>query len=192
MRVQRLALLPRRIGRTQATPIVRVPEYRHARGAAGPLTPGHPMSHQDRNYPWRSADMAEAARAKPKPTPETQHFWDGTLAGELRLQRCEACAHVYFPPRPFCPSCASRKVSIFKSGGKGKLYSYIIHHRPAPGFTPPYSIAVVELDEGPRMMTNIVDCPQTPEALELDMRVEVKFEKLDDKITLPLFRPAKG
>ena len=55
-----------------------------------------------------------------------------------------------------------------------------------------YSIAVVELDEGPRMMTNIVDCPQTPEALELDMRVEVKFEKLDDKITLPLFRPAKG
>jgi uncharacterized OB-fold protein len=59
-------------------------------------------------------------------------------------------------------------------------------------FTPPYSIAVVELDEGPRMMSNIVDCPQTPEALELDMKLEVAFEKLDDKITLPLFRPAKG
>ncbi|RYE53313.1 MAG: OB-fold domain-containing protein, partial [Rhizobiaceae bacterium] len=72
------------------------------------------------------------------------------------------------------------------------LYSYIIHHRPAPGFTPPYSIAVVELEEGPRMMTNIVDCPQTPEALQLDMKVEVKFEALDDKITLPLFVPAKG
>jgi len=138
------------------------------------------------------ADMAEAARAKPKPTPETQHFWDGTQAGELRLQRCDACASVYFPPRPFCPSCASRKVSVFKASGKGKLYSYIIHHRPAPGFTPPYSIAVVELDEGPRMMTNIIDCPQTPEALELDMKVEVAFEKLDDKVTLPLFRPAKG
>ena len=82
---------------------------------------------------------------------------------------------------------------VFKASGKGKLYSYVINHRPAaPGFTPPYSIAVVELDEGPRMMTNIVDCPQTPEALELDMKVEVKFEKLDDKITLPLFRPAKG
>jgi len=50
--------------------------------------------------------MAEPARAKPKPTPETQHFWDGTQAGELRLQRCDACANVYFPPRPFCPSCA--------------------------------------------------------------------------------------
>jgi uncharacterized protein len=137
-------------------------------------------------------DMAEPARAKPKPTPETQHFWDGTQAGELRLQRCDACANVYFPPRPFCPACASRKVSIFKASGKAKLYSYVIHHRPVPGFTPPYAIAVVELDEGPRMMSNIVDCPQTPEALELDMKLEVAFEKLDDKITLPLFRPVKG
>ncbi len=94
--------------------------------------------------------MAEAARAKPKPTPETQHFWDGTRAGELRLQRCDACAKSYFPPRPFCPACGSRKVSVYKASGKGKLYSYVIHHRPAPGFTPPYAIAVVELDEGPR------------------------------------------
>ena len=81
---------------------------------------------------------------------------------------------------------------MFKASGKGFLYSYVIHHRPVPGFTPPYSIAVVELEEGPRMMTNIVDCPQTPEALQLDMKVQVKFEKIDDKITLPLFVPAKG
>src|SRR5579863_4716693 len=126
--------------------------------------------------------MAEPARARPKPTPETQHFWDGTRANELRLQRCDACAHVYFPPRPFCPRCASREVSVFKAGGKARLYSYVIHHRPVPGFTPPYSIAVVELEEGPRMMTNIVGCPQTPEALELDMNLEVTFEKLDDNI----------
>jgi uncharacterized OB-fold protein len=156
------------------------------------------MSHQDWNQRAKATrdprenQMAEPTRARPKPTPETQHFWDGTQAGELRLQRCDACANVYFPPRPFCPSCASRKVSVFTATGKGKLYSYVIHHRPVPGFTPPYSIAVVELDEGPRMMTNIVDCPQTPEALELDMKLEVAFEKLDDKITLPLFRPAKG
>jgi uncharacterized protein len=137
--------------------------------------------------------MADATRARPKPTPETQHFWDGTQAGELRLQRCDACANVYFPPRPFCPVCASRKVSVFKASGKAKLYSYVINHRPAaPGFTPPYAIAIVELDEGPRMMSNIMDCPQTPEALELDMKLEVTFEKLDDKITLPQFRPAKG
>ena len=135
--------------------------------------------------------MAEPARAKPKPTPETQHFWDGTAAGELRLQRCDACRHTYFPPRPFCPKCASRKVSVVKAGGKAKLFSYVIHHRPAPGFTPPYAIAVVQLAEGPRMMTNIIDSPQTPEALVLDMKLEVAFEKLDDNISLPVFRPAK-
>lgn len=137
--------------------------------------------------------MAEAARARPIPTPETQHFWDGAKAGELRLQRCDACDHVYFPPRPFCPSCASRKVSVFPASGKATLYSYVINHRPpAPGFTPPYAIAVVTLEEGPRMMTNIVDCPQTPEALVLDMPLKVTFEKLDDAITLPLFAPAKA
>ena len=55
-------------------------------------------------------DMAEPQRARPKPTPETQHFWDGTNAGELRLQRCNKCAKTYFPPRPFCPACGGREV----------------------------------------------------------------------------------
>jgi uncharacterized protein len=136
------------------------------------------------------AGMSEGRRARPAPTPETQHFWDGTRVGELRLQRCNACGKAYFPPRPFCPACASRDVAVFRASGKGRLYSYVIHHRPVPGFTPPYAIAVVELDEGPRMMTNITQCPQTPEALALDMPVEIAFEKLDDNITLPLFRPA--
>jgi hypothetical protein len=72
----------------------------------------------------------------------------------LRLQRCNACGKVYFPPRPFCPACAARDVVVFAASGKGRLYSYVIHHRPVPGFTPPYAIAVVELEEGPRMMTN--------------------------------------
>jgi uncharacterized OB-fold protein len=136
--------------------------------------------------------MPDAIRALPQPTPETQPYWDGTRAGELRLQRCDDCAHTYFPPRPFCPKCASRKVSWFKASGRGVLYSYVIHHRPVPGFTPPYSIAVVELDEGPRLMTNIIECAQTPDALQLDMRVEVVFTKLTDAITLPQFRPSAG
>ncbi len=136
--------------------------------------------------------MTESERARPTPTPETKHFWDGAQVGELRLQRCEECAKVYFPPRPFCPSCASRKVAVFAASGRATLYSYVIHHRAAPGFTPPYAIAVVELEEGPRMMTNIIGCPQTPEALELVMKLQVAFEKLDDKITLPLFRPVKS
>jgi uncharacterized OB-fold protein len=143
-----------------------------------------------RSTPHKENSVAEGTRPLPAPTPETQHFWEGTQAGELRLQSCDDCRHTYFPPRPFCPKCGSRKVSIIKAAGKAKLFSYVIHHRPAPGFTPPYAIAVVELDEGPRMMTNIVGCPQTPDALLLDMRLEVTFEKQSEQITLPFFTPA--
>jgi uncharacterized OB-fold protein len=130
-------------------------------------------------------------RLAPIPTPETQHYWDGAREGELRLQRCERCAHVYFPPRPFCPNCGAREVSVFRASGRGRLYSYVINHMKAPGFEPPYAIAVVELEEGPRLMSNILDCPQTPEALILDMPLEVTFEKLTDEIALPQFRPAR-
>jgi uncharacterized OB-fold protein len=130
------------------------------------------------------------ARYVPEPTPETQPFWDGTRAGELRLQRCDACQQAYFPPRNFCPHCASRKVSWFKASGRASLYSFVIHHRAVPGFIPPYSIAVVQLAEGPRLLTNIVDCPQTPQALQLDMAVEVTFVRINEQVTLPQFRPA--
>lgn len=133
-----------------------------------------------------------ATRPIPQPTPETEHFWEGTKAGELRIQRCQDCAGAYFPPRPFCPHCSSRNVEVEVASGRATLYSYVIHHREMPGFEAPYAIAVVELEEGPRMMTNIVDCEQTPEALELDMPLEVTFEAQDDTITLPFFRPAEG
>ena len=130
-------------------------------------------------------------RMLPEPTPETRHFWDGCKEGELRLQRCTSCAESYFPPRPFCPKCGSRDVEVYKSSGTGVLWSYVINHRPRPDMgTEPYAIAVVQLDEGPRMMTNIVDCPQTPEALQLDMPLKVSFAKQSDEITLPLFAPA--
>ncbi len=134
--------------------------------------------------------MANPGRALPRPTPETQHYWDGTRVGELRLQRCSACSNVYFPPRPFCPGCASRDVQVFSASGRATLHSYVISHRPMPGFEAPYAIAVVELEEGPRVMTNIVESPQTPEALQLDMPLEVVFEAVSDDITLPLFKPA--
>jgi uncharacterized OB-fold protein len=136
--------------------------------------------------------MANGQRELPRPTPETQHFWDGTREGELRLQKCGACANVYFPPRHFCPSCGSKDVAVVKASGKATLHSYVISHLPAPGFEPPYAIAVAKLDEGPKMMCNIVECEQTPEALVLDMPLEVSFEKVTDEITLPQFKPAEG
>ncbi len=136
--------------------------------------------------------MSDYLKPLPKPTPETQVFWDGAKAGELKLQRCDDCSHVYFPARPFCPDCSSRNVDWFTASGRAKLFSYVINHRAPPGFEAPYVIAVVELEEGPRMMTNLIDCPQTPEAMELDMPLEVAFEKATDDITLPKFRPSTG
>ena len=136
--------------------------------------------------------MPEGQRPKPQPTPETQHFWDGTRAGELRLQRCNACGKVYFPPRPFCPACGSREVEVFAASGKASLYSYIINQRPRPDMgREPHSIAVVTLAEGPRMMTNIVGVAQTPEALVLDMPLKVTFQSFGE-VALPFFTPAEG
>jgi hypothetical protein len=133
--------------------------------------------------------MTNASRPLPRPTPETQHFWDGTKRGELRLQRCGECDHIYFPPRPFCPACSSRAVEVFKASGRGRLLSYVINYRPHPAWQGPYAIAIVELDEGPRMMSNIVGCDQTADALQLDMRLTVKFEQCSEEIFLPLFMP---
>ena len=135
--------------------------------------------------------MADGLRPRPLPeaTPETQHFWDGTREGELRLQRCGDCSETYFPPRPFCPGCGSKNVEVYAASGKGTLLSYVINHRPHPSFDGLYAIALVKLDEGPTMMSNVVECEQTPEALTLDMPLEVTFEKQNDDITLPLFRP---
>ena len=128
------------------------------------------------------------ARPLPAPTPETQHFWDGTAHGELRLQRCGSCAATYFPPQPFCPACSSDDVAVVLASGRGSLYSYVITHLAAPGFNPPYVLAVVELDEGPRLLTNLVGVEPDPGALPLDLALEVVYEPVGE-ITLPMFRP---
>jgi uncharacterized OB-fold protein len=135
---------------------------------------------------------AVPGKAVPVPTPDTQPFWDGCAAGELRIQRCLECGKPYFYPRPVCPMCGSDRVEWFTASGQATLYSYVINHRPAPGFEDeaPYAIAVVQLAEGPRMMTNLVGVPNTPEDLILDMPLQVTFERRGD-VSLPLFAPAQ-
>jgi len=128
-------------------------------------------------------------RPEPRPTPETAHFWEGTARGELRLQRCRSCTRPYFPPQPFCPRCASDDVEVFRASGTGTLHSYVINHRPAPGFRSPYVLAVVELAEGPRLLTNLMGVEPVPEQLPLDLPVEVTFETVGDA-ALPVFRPS--
>lgn len=139
----------------------------------------------------RAGEPPQARRKDvPTPTPETQHFWDGARRGELVLQKCCACDAIYFPPRPFCPQCSSRSVQPFTASGRATLYSFVINHRPRPDWPQePHSIAIVQLEEGPRMVTNIVNVEQTPEALRLDQPLEVTFERLSEDIYLPVFQP---
>ena len=127
----------------------------------------------------------------PVPTPETQFFWDKCKEHELWLQRCQACQHVFFYPRLHCPQCLSDNVPGFRASGKGTLWTYMINHRAVPGFEDdaPYAIAIVQLEEGPRMMSNIVGIENTPENLVLDMPLEVVFEDATEEISIPKFRP---
>ena len=129
----------------------------------------------------------------PVPTPETETFWAGTLAGELRVQQCNSCGRHYFYPRPFCRYCQSADVTWRTVSGGGKLISYIINYRPLPPAeaAEPQVIALVELDEGPRRLTNLVGTPAEPERLPLDARVQVDFEPRGDQ-ALPVFRLAEA
>ena len=143
-------------------------------------------------------------RPLPQATPETQAYWDACLDHRLTLQRCLDCeGHpAYFYPRPFCPRCLSPNVEAFEASGRGTLHTYVIAHRGAPGFqdATPYVIAVVQLEEGPRMMSNIVEVEPAPEHLSADMPLELTWEDIEEqsrdgstrRASLPLFRPAKG
>jgi uncharacterized OB-fold protein len=136
--------------------------------------------------------MAEAPRKPlPVPTPETAPYWEGLKQHELRIQRCRDCNRAYFYPRPFCPQCFSWNVEWFTASGKARLHTYEIVHRAAPAFAPdaPYVLAVVELEEGPRMMTNLVDVTPDPAKLPLDMPLEIVYDQVSNEITLPKFRP---
>jgi uncharacterized OB-fold protein len=130
-------------------------------------------------------------KPSPRPTPETAPYWEGPNRGELRIQRCGACQRAFFYPRRACPLCASTDVTWTSASGRARLHTYLINHRPAPGFEAdaPYAIAIVELEEGSRLMSNIVGVPNTPEHLALDMPLEVRYEARGDQM-VPVFAPA--
>ncbi len=141
--------------------------------------------------------MTTYAKFVPRPTPETQVYWNGLQQQRLMLQRCNVCQRAYFYPRPFCPQldCHSRDVTSFQASGKGSIYSFVINTRPMPGFEDevPYIIAVIELDEGPRMMSNLIDipgedAPSKAAAIQVGAAVEVVYEQATEDITLPKFR----
>ena len=130
--------------------------------------------------------------ALPQPTPETKPYWDAAREGRLLLPWCEDCGQPHFYPRNICPHCGGARLAWRQASGRGRLHTYVINHKPAEGFEDrvPYVIAVVELEEGPRLMTNIDIADPTPETLRIDMAVEVAFRAVTETVTLPVFRPA--
>ena len=140
----------------------------------------------------RVADAASPLRFDlPTPDPETQAYWDGARDHRLMIQRCGACGEAYFYPRPFCPKCWSQDVSWEEASGDATLYTWsVVHVNDLPPFNErvPYVAAIVDLAEGPRMMTNVVDCEF--DELKVGMALRVAYRELTAEVTVPVFVPA--
>lgn len=126
----------------------------------------------------------------PEPSPLTEPYWEAARRHELLIQRCTTCGDHIFYPRYNCPREGNRKLEWVRASGRGTVYSFTVARRPThPAFADrvPYVIAIVELEEGPHMTTNIVDCQ--PDEVKIGMPVEVTFEDVSPEVSLPMFRP---
>jgi len=134
--------------------------------------------------------MFQLEKPLPMPTEDSAPYWEGTRKSELRAQRCGGCGHLRWPPAPVCPRCLSLEHEWTALSGKGRVFSWIVVHKSQhPAFWgDPFNVAIVELDEGPRLHTNLVEVE--PSAIRIGLPVEVVFDKQNDEITLPKFRPA--
>lgn len=126
----------------------------------------------------------------PRETLEARAYWDGCRAGRLMVQRCAACGRHQFYSRAVCSHCGSWEVAHTQVSGRATVHaSTVVHRPPHPRFAGrvPYVVALVDLDEGPRMMTMITGC--APADVHTGMPVEVVFEQVATDITLPMFAP---
>jgi uncharacterized OB-fold protein len=129
----------------------------------------------------------------PEPTLETAPYWEGCRQHQLRIQRCLNCHHYQFYPRIYCSKCFSEQVEWINASGLAKVLSFTTVLRPvSPAFANdvPYVVALVTLEEGPQMMTNIVGCE--PQEVAIGMPVEVIFEDWSATISIPKFRPRQS
>jgi len=129
-----------------------------------------------------------SGRNLPRPTPETAAYWEGCRQGKLMIQRCGSCGHYQFYPRLVCTSCMSTPVEWAQASGRGKVVSFTIVRQAisqAYAAEVPYVIALIQLDEGPTMMSNVIDCD--PEQVKIGMPVEVTFETWSEDLTVPKF-----
>jgi uncharacterized OB-fold protein/acyl dehydratase len=138
----------------------------------------------------RPAPSASPGAIRPVTSPDTEFFWAGTAAGELRVQRCGDCGAVRHPPGPACPSCgamSARPPGYVVAAGTGEVYSYVVHHHPpVPGKKLPVVIALVQLPEGVRMTGELLGA--APGQLRIGLPVRAEFVRVDDELTLPAWR----
>ena len=135
----------------------------------------------------------DPALRKPRPVLEgaTGEFYAHCARGELRFQRCSTCGAWRHPPRVLCAVCGSPRWGWERSSGRGQVFSWtVVHQATHPAFAPmvPYAVLVVETDEGVRIVSNLQGV--SPEAVRLGLPVAVAFERVDDALTVPTFRPA--
>lgn len=139
--------------------------------------------------------MTDYSKPLPKSDPLTKPFWDSLDRGAMEVQRCEACASFVFYPRALCPGCGSRDLSWTPVSGRGRLHAFTVVHRPTnaafKGDTP-YVVALVELEEGCRMMSNLISVEADPAHVTIGMPVEIVYDRVTPDATLPKFRPAGG
>jgi uncharacterized OB-fold protein len=124
---------------------------------------------------------------------DSQFFWDGTQAGELRIPKCNACGAKRFPPGPACQSCDAYDRGYDVAAGAGTVFSYVVHrHPPVPGKELPIVIALIDLDEGVRMVGEVVDAVSDSgdAEIEIGMTLRVDYRRIDDDLTLPIWRRA--
>ena len=128
-------------------------------------------------------------KPKPRPAPESLPYWQAASEHRLALPKCEDCQKFWFPPSRTCPHCLSANFSFQNVSGKGKIFSFVTFHRVyRPAFTNdvPYVVALIELDEGPRLLSNIMGV--THDQVKCEMRVEVVFDDYDEDISIPKFK----
>ena len=137
--------------------------------------------------------MADYKKPLPRIDEESRGYWEALARHELFFQRCRQCGTKRFPPRAVCPVCLSSSTEWVRASGRATVYSYTVtYQNQAPGFREslPYVLAVVELEEGPRMMTNVVGC--VPGDVHVGMAVEVEYEDVTAEITLAKFKPVRS
>jgi uncharacterized OB-fold protein/acyl dehydratase len=136
-----------------------------------------------------SAAPAKPRRLRPPLGHDNKWWWDGIAAGELRIQRCKQCKTLRHPPRPMCGECQSIEWDWAVSKGAGRVYSYVVmHHPPIPGYDFPLAVALIDLDEGTRLVANVVGVK--PAEVKVGMRVQARIEAADEEMQLPFFYPA--